>query len=184
IEVNRVGERKEENQGHACETQEDAEEEEVVLWEFGSEDEEEPPALAIEWARVFKEMPNSIAEDVSRLFCKFIEKEGREKIWKPQCERTVEWEKQQGITERRKHKPPEERPRSQLQQIYGQKPRANECECGRPLAEHEEGRCPGVQNDTLAADRAVIEALQGRRRMDIMEKRGAMTVKEFETEDT
>ena len=54
----------------------------------------------------------------------------------------------------------------------------------RPLAEHEEGRCPGVQNDTHAADRAVIEALLGRRRMDIMEKRGAMTVKEFETEDT
>jgi len=43
IEMNRVEEREEENQGHACETQEDAEEEEVVLWEFGSEDEEEPP---------------------------------------------------------------------------------------------------------------------------------------------
>ncbi|OAQ23781.1 hypothetical protein K457DRAFT_142481, partial [Linnemannia elongata AG-77] len=51
---------------------------------------------------------------------------------------------------------------------------ANECECGRPLAEHEEGRCPGVQNDTHAADRAVIEALLGRRRMDIMERRGAI----------
>ncbi|OAQ28675.1 hypothetical protein K457DRAFT_1832896 [Linnemannia elongata AG-77] len=110
-----------------------------------------PKALATEWAKVFKEMPKSVAEHVSRLFCKFIEKEGREKIWKPRCERTVEWEKQQ---------------------------------CGRPLAEHEEGRCPGVQNDTHAADRAVIEALLGRRRMDIMEKRGAMTVKEFETEDT
>ncbi|OAQ22415.1 hypothetical protein K457DRAFT_143451 [Linnemannia elongata AG-77] len=93
-------------------------------------------------------MPKSVAEHVSRLFCKYIEKEGREKIWKPRCERTVEWEKQQGITERRKHKPPEERPRTQ------------------------------------SADRAVIEALLGRRRMDIMEKRGAMTVKEFETEDT
>ncbi|OAQ28674.1 hypothetical protein K457DRAFT_1820137 [Linnemannia elongata AG-77] len=43
IEMNRVEEREEENQGHACETQEDAEEEEVVLWDFGSEDEEEPP---------------------------------------------------------------------------------------------------------------------------------------------
>ncbi|OAQ35386.1 hypothetical protein K457DRAFT_13306 [Linnemannia elongata AG-77] len=42
IEMNRVEEREEENQGHACETQE-TEEEEVVLWEFGSEDEEEPP---------------------------------------------------------------------------------------------------------------------------------------------
>ncbi|OAQ33219.1 hypothetical protein K457DRAFT_134842, partial [Linnemannia elongata AG-77] len=114
----------------------------------------------------------------------FIEKEGREKIWKPRCERIVEWEKQQGITERRRHKPLEERPRSQWQQIYGRKPRANECECGRPLAEHEEGRCPGVQNDTHTANRVVIEALLGRRRMDIMEKRGVMIVKEFETEDT
>ncbi|KAG0041721.1 hypothetical protein BGZ90_009679, partial [Linnemannia elongata] len=43
IEVNRVEEHEEENQGHAYETQEHAEEEEVVLWEFGSEDEEEPP---------------------------------------------------------------------------------------------------------------------------------------------
>ncbi|OAQ35803.1 hypothetical protein K457DRAFT_132479, partial [Linnemannia elongata AG-77] len=79
---------------------------------------------------------------------------------------------------------PEERPRSQWQQIYERKPQANECKCGRPLAEHEEGRCPGVQNDIHAADRAVIEALLGRRRMDIMEKRGAMKVKEFEMEDT
>ncbi|KAK3814566.1 MAG: hypothetical protein JOS17DRAFT_840514 [Linnemannia elongata] len=41
IEVNRVEEREEENQVHANETLEDTEEEEVVLWEFGSEDEEE-----------------------------------------------------------------------------------------------------------------------------------------------
>ncbi|KAH7036152.1 hypothetical protein BKA57DRAFT_521286 [Linnemannia elongata] len=54
-----------------------------------------PKALTTEWAKVFKEMPKSVAEHVSRLFCKFIEKEGREKIWKPRCERTVEWEKQQ-----------------------------------------------------------------------------------------
>jgi hypothetical protein len=30
----------------------------------------------------------------------------------------------------------------------------------------------------------VIETLLGRRRMDIMERRGVMTVKEFEMEDT
>jgi ribonuclease HI len=143
-----------------------------------------PKALATEWARVFKEMPKSVVEHVSRLFCRFIEKEGREKIWKPRCERTVEWEKQHGITERRKHKPPEDRPRSQWQQIYGRKPRENECRCGRLLEEHEDDRCPGVQNDTQAADRAVIETLLGRRRMDIMERRGAMTVKNFEVEDT
>ncbi|KAK3836656.1 MAG: hypothetical protein JOS17DRAFT_734820 [Linnemannia elongata] len=143
-----------------------------------------PKALAIEWTRVFKDMPKSVVEHVSRLFCRFIEKEGREKIWKPRCERTVEWEKQHRITEKRKHKPPEERPRSQWQQVYGRKPRENECECGRLLAEHESGRCLGVQNDTYTADRAVIETLLGRRRMDIMERRGEMTVKEFEAEDT
>jgi hypothetical protein len=31
------------------------------------------------------------------------------------------------------------------------------------LEEHEDDRCPGVQNDTHAADRAVIETLLGRR---------------------
>jgi hypothetical protein len=52
------------------------------------------------------------------------------------------------------------------------------------LEEYEDDRCPGVQNDTQAADRAVIETLLGRRGMDIMERRGAMTVKNFEVEDT
>ncbi|OAQ22803.1 hypothetical protein K457DRAFT_25738 [Linnemannia elongata AG-77] len=139
IEVNRVEERKKENQGHACETQQDAEEEKGLV----------PKALATEWARIFKEMLSSIVEHVSRLFCKFIEKEGREKIWKPRCKRTVEWEKQQGIRE-----------------TDAQTPRGT------------------AENDTLAADRAVIVAIQRRKRMDIMEKRGAMIVKEFETEDT
>jgi len=37
-----------------------------------------PKALATEWARVFKEMPKSVVEHVSRLFCRFIEKKGRE----------------------------------------------------------------------------------------------------------
>jgi len=37
-----------------------------------------PKALATEWARVFKEMPKSVVEHVSRLFCRFVE-EGREK---------------------------------------------------------------------------------------------------------
>ncbi|OAQ26327.1 hypothetical protein K457DRAFT_22273 [Linnemannia elongata AG-77] len=45
IEVSRVKEREEENQGHADEKQEVSEEEEVVLWELGSEDEEEPPEV-------------------------------------------------------------------------------------------------------------------------------------------
>jgi hypothetical protein len=88
---------------------------------------------------------------------------GREKIWKQRCERTVEWEKQQGITEKRKHKPPEGRPVSRWQQIYGRKPQEDECMCGKLLTKHEEGRCPGVQNDTQEADRAVIETLLGRK---------------------
>jgi len=100
-------------------------------------------ALATEWARVFKEMPKSIVEHVSRSLCQFIEEEGREKIWKPQCERTVKWERQHGITVRQKHKPPEDQPRSQWQQIYGRKLRENECMCGRLLEEHEAQRCPG-----------------------------------------
>jgi hypothetical protein len=66
-----------------------------------------PKALLTEWAIVFK-MPKNVVEHVSRLFCRFIENEGREKIWKPRCKRTVEWEKQNGITEKRKHKPQKE----------------------------------------------------------------------------
>ena len=52
------------------------------------------------------------------------------------------------------------------------------------MEEHENDRCPGAQNDKQVADRAVIETLLGRRRMDIMERRGAMIVKNFEEEDT
>jgi hypothetical protein len=93
-------------------------------------------------------------------------------------------EKQQGITEKRKHRYPKGRPVSTWQQIFGRKPREDECMCGQLLTKHEDGRCPGVQNDTHEADRAVIETLLGRRRLEIMERRGVMTVKEFEVEDT
>ena len=55
-------------------------------------------ALAGQWDKAFRDVPKSIAHHVSRFFCRFIEKEGREKIWKPRRDRTIEWEKQQGIT--------------------------------------------------------------------------------------
>ena len=41
-----------------------------------------------------------------------------------------------------------------------------------------------MQRDTRVADQAIIETLLGLRRMDIMERRGQMTVKEFEVDDT
>ena len=50
---------------------------------------------------------------------------------------------------------------------------------------HEAGLWSGEQRDTHeVADQAVINTLLGRRKMDIMEKRGTMNVKEFEDDDT
>ncbi|KAG9072619.1 hypothetical protein KI688_000390 [Linnemannia hyalina] len=70
------------------------------------------------------------------------------------------------------------------QQIYGRKLREDEYLCGRAVAEHKEQRCPGEQSDTRVADQAVIDTLLGLRRMDIMERRGSMVIKELEEERT
>ncbi|KAG9064400.1 hypothetical protein KI688_003588 [Linnemannia hyalina] len=68
--------------------------------------------------------------------------------------------------------------------IYGRKLREDECLCGRTVAEHREQRCPGEQGDTRVAHRAVIDTLLGLRRMDIMERKGNMVIKELEEEHT
>jgi hypothetical protein len=60
---------------------------------------------------------------------------------------------------------------SRWQQVYERKPREDECMCGH-LTKCKDGRCSGVQNDSHEADRTVIEILLGRRRLNIMEKRG------------
>ena len=144
-----------------------------------------PKALTTQWSSVFQDPPKSIVQHVCRLFSRFVEKEGREKLWKPRCERTVEWEKQQGITEKRKHnKPTTQRNQNEWQQIYGRRPQENECLCGHAIDAYEAGRCPGEQSDTRVADQAVIDTLLGLRLMDVMEKRGAMKVKAFEDENT
>ncbi|KAG0207882.1 hypothetical protein BGX33_006547 [Mortierella sp. NVP41] len=144
-----------------------------------------PKALTAQWSTVFEDPSKSIVEHVCRHFCRFIEKEGRKKLWKPRCERTVEWEKQQGITESRKHnKTPTQSDQDEWRQIYGRKPRENGCLCGREMDEREAGRCPGEQSDTRVADQAVIETLLGLRLMDVIEKRGAMKVKVVEDGST
>ncbi|KAG9063329.1 hypothetical protein KI688_004211 [Linnemannia hyalina] len=63
------------------------------------------------------------------------------------------------------------------QQIYGRKLREDEYLCGRAIAEHKEQRCPGEQSGTRVADRAIIDALLGLRRMGIMGRRGNMVTK-------
>jgi ribonuclease HI len=143
-----------------------------------------PKALTKEWGKVFKNMPESVVQHTCRLFCRFVEREARETLWKPRCEATVEWEKENGITQRQKEKTPTERRRGVWKQIYGRTQRENECLCGRDMEEHEAGRCPGEQSDTRVADQAVIDTLLGLRHMDIMERRGNMTTKEFEVDDT
>ena len=103
-----------------------------------------PKALTTKWSPVFQDPPKSIVQHVCRLFCRFVEKEGREKLWKPRYERTVECEKQQGITEKRKHnKSTTQRDQNEWQQIYGRRPQENECLCGHAIDVHEAGRCPG-----------------------------------------
>ena len=47
-----------------------------------------------------------------------------------------------------------------------------------------EQRCPGEQRDNRVVDRAVIDILLGLRRMDIMERKGNMVIKELEEEHT
>ncbi|KAF9547211.1 hypothetical protein EC957_008721 [Mortierella hygrophila] len=112
-------------------------------------------ALAKQWSKVFKDVAKSITQHVSRLFCRYVEKEAREQIWKPRRERTIR-----------------------------RKLREDERLCGQAVAEHREQRCPGEQSDTRVADQAVIVTLLGLRRMDIMERRGNMVIKELEEEHT
>jgi len=143
-----------------------------------------PTALTKEWGKVFKEIPEKITQHVSRLFCRYIEKEARERLWKPRCERTAEWERENNITQSMKVAKIAQNERTAWKQIYGRKLQEGECLCGRAVAEHEGQRCPGEQRDTRMANQAVIDSLLGLRRMDIMERRGKMTINELEADDT
>jgi hypothetical protein len=42
-----------------------------------------PKAFIAKWAKVSRKIPQSVVEHFSRLSCRFIENEGRVKIWKP-----------------------------------------------------------------------------------------------------
>ena len=107
-----------------------------------------PIALAKAWDKVFKDIPASIAQHVSRLFCRYVEKEARERLWKPRCEVTVKWEMANNITASMKQKRTTERQSNGWKQIYGRKLREDECLCGRANTEHDGERCPGEQRDT------------------------------------
>ncbi|KAK3836305.1 MAG: hypothetical protein J3R72DRAFT_203424 [Linnemannia gamsii] len=143
-----------------------------------------PTSLAKEWGKVFKDSPDSVAQHVSRSFCRYVEMEAREQLWKPRCATTVDWEKDNHITTSMKQTRTSQGQREGWRQIYGRKLREGECLCGRAIIEHNREQCPGEQRDTRVADQAVIDTLLGLRRKDIMERRGNMAIKDLEVDET
>ncbi|KAF9136434.1 hypothetical protein BGX30_011193 [Mortierella sp. GBA39] len=151
-----------------------------------------PNVPATQWGKVFKDVPESITQHERHLFCRYVEKEAREQLWKPRYERPIRWEEESNIKNSMKRTRTTKDQRAQWTQsyrwhqiqIYGRKLREDECLCGRAVAEHKEQRCPGEQSDTQVTDREVTDALLGLGCMDIMERKDNMGIKELEEEHT
>lgn len=112
--------------------------------------------------------PMSIARSVIHKFVSYLEREATERIWKPRCKSTIEYEKSLGINAKSK-KAPYRGPRVNRNFGYGYIFEDGTCPCGEAVDEHTEGLCPGVQLDPHEADRSLLRSLQGLRRLELME---------------
>jgi len=110
-----------------------------------------PRILATTWRVTLGGLPKPIVSQVTRWFCRYIEREGREQIWKTRCQETVAWEKENGITEQQKKAKAPQGCGRRWQQIYGRTISEQECMCGYLLDDHFDGECPGEQNDCMAS---------------------------------
>lgn len=89
-----------------------------------------------------------------RSYCRKVEKEAREQLWKPRCETTVKWEKKSHITTTMKQTCTTEGQRAGWRQIWGRKLRKDKCVCGRAIAD------TGEQHNTRVTDQADFWALR------------------------
>jgi hypothetical protein len=113
----------------------------------------------------------SIARTVIHKFVGYLESEATERIWKPRCKITVEYEKSIGITAREK-KSKYKGPRGPWHNGNGYITQEGYCTCGQLLDVHEEGRCPGEKLDPFKADSNLLQSLLRRRRLELMEGMG------------
>ena len=141
-----------------------------------------PRTLATTWRVTLGGLPKPIVSQVTRWFCRYIEREGREQIWKTRCQETVAWEKENGITEQQKKVKAPQGSGRRWQQIYGRTISEQECMCGYLLDDHFDGGCPGEQDDCWRADQQLLKSLLGQRHLGGMEKKGKIVIKSFEEE--
>jgi hypothetical protein len=129
-----------------------------------------PLSLIENWTPIFG-IPLSIAREVIHKFVGFLESEATERIWKPRCNATVEYERSRGITARSK-KGKCQGARGLWTDGYGFICEEGFCHCGSPLEEHDDDGCPGEKNDPKEADCKLISSLVGKRRLRMMEGMG------------
>ena len=76
-----------------------------------------PHSMAQVWEQLFK-TTTSVAENLAHRFCKALEENIRQDVWKPRCSALIDWEKQNRVTPTKKRTRPMEDYRRQSAQSW------------------------------------------------------------------
>jgi exonuclease III/ribonuclease HI len=129
-----------------------------------------PIVLVNRWKTLFN-TSNNVVTAVAHQFVRHLAGLAKTRLWKTRCEATVAWERTQNITRRQKRAPTGGNS-SQWHNGSGMVCPEGYCRCGQLLTEHEEGQCPGPQDNPLAADQRLFNSIFGFYNLVLLEKRG------------
>ena len=136
-----------------------------------------PHSLAQVWEHLFKSK-TTVAENLAHRFCKALEENIRQDVWKPRCSALIDWGKQNRVTPTKKRTRPTAQPGAipwVWKTMVGKAPNPGTCDCGQDLTRHVDKICPGITGTSIESDIFLLDSYLGRRRPGVMEKLGGCT---------
>ena len=125
-------------------------------------------ALINAWTPIIKG-PRSVVVAVAHQLIRRLDRDALARIWKTRCEVTIAWEKAQGIRPKMKKQAQRGQPWNNASGVILPQ---DTCQCGKPHADHLQGRCPGAQDDPKPADQRLLACVRGQVHLSTLEKMG------------